>query len=204
MNLHHLHILTLGWSLLSTAYAAGNNDVTWAKQQMTQEVDSQLKKLDKKTSPTRKINSDSSSICSLDIQKFDAIVSLQSDASGNFDGTRLNKVSEALSKMDANATSCIIRFLLTKTNKSTLIDQYEPLHLLQYIRQVNLPIYDSEVVKLMHALRFLQVAQYPETLRILWQLKDLSPFYVKSYNQVQKIYAKTQRGQGSVALRQNP
>jgi len=179
-------------------------DLTWAKNQLSLEVDYQLKKLASKnptkiTTPTK-----NSKKCEIEAKKLDDIINLQSNSVGKFQGTHLDDVSKIISALPPKSTSCVVRSLLTKTNRSTLVDKHEPLHLLQYMRQINLRAYDVEPVKLMHALRFLEVAQYPETLRILWQLKELSPFYVKAYNQVQTIYAKTQRGQGSVALRQNP
>ncbi len=202
MNFKKLPVLAGLLGGVAFSQAKPFDPLSWSKSELSAELTRQTNKISDKK-PKRKIAKMSQVVCDVPSKGLSLIADLQSSASKQSKGALLRKVVNQIGQMQLDASLCLMSSLTSLASKHTTSGKYEPLHLLQYLRQIDHPIYRNEAVKVMHAMRFLQIGDYPETLRILWQLKDVNLYYVDSYNQVQKIFAKKQRGQGSVALRQN-
>lgn len=97
--------------------------------------------------------------------------------------------------------NCLIFALMGSTEDAKRHSGFDPLPLMQALRQRGHQIFDGRAPRALMAARLIQIAEYAEALRILMELIDQEPAFRLPYEIVQRVFGLRQRGGGAVALR---
>ncbi len=136
-------------------------------------------------------------VCALRGEEYATTESLLKDLTRNDDPHHIKPLIEFLAKLPVDKKRCLAIQMLQ--HQDTTRD-YETLPLFLALRSTS----DGEkdlIVTLATSIRYIQMENYPETLRLLFQLQKADSAYRSAYDLVQVIYSYRQRGEGDVALR---
>ncbi len=112
-----------------------------------------------------------------------------------------NTLIKPISSWPRAKVRCLILAMMSATDDNKKTQGLEPLHLMNALVHTASPLSQDPAIRSMHAIRLLQLNHYAETLRILMNLQDTNESYRLPYEIVQRIYSRTQKGQGQVALK---
>ena len=106
-----------------------------------------------------------------------------------------------IEKYSLDQLRCLVFAMMSLSVTHPDKGEYDPLHLMQALRQTSSPLARDIPIRIMLAIRLLHHHNYAETLRVLLDLRDQNPSYRLAYDLVQNIYSLRQKGQGAVSLR---
>lgn len=171
--------------------AKGVNDPRWIENTFTQDKNRQYFRA------LSEAYAQNSEVCSLRGEEFTKTESLLREMTQKEDPHHIKPLTAYLVQLPMDKKRCLAIQMLQL--RETARD-YETLPLFMALRTTQ----DGEkdlVVTLSTAIRYIQMENYPEALRLLFQLQTMDTAYRSAYDLVQVIYSYRQRGEGDVALR---
>lgn len=169
----------------------GVNDPQWIENTFTQDKNRQYFRA------LSEAYAQNSEVCSLREEEFVKTESLLRDMTQKEDPHYIKPLTGYLAQLPMDKKRCLAIQMLQF--RETARD-YETLPLFIALRTTQ----DGEkdlVITLSTAIRYIQMENYPEALRLLFQLQAIDSAYRSAYDLVQVIYSYRQRGEGDVALR---
>jgi len=105
------------------------------------------------------------------------------------------QLTALLPRSDVPAIRCLMLALVNAR------DATDPAPLIMALRQTNHPAASDETLLVLLAVRLFEQDNFPESLRVILELRDRDPSYRLAYDTVQRVYSLRQRGKGEVALK---
>lgn len=169
----------------------GVNDPAWIEKTFTQDKNRQYFRA------LAQAYAQNSEVCSLRGEEFTKSESLLRDMKKNDDPHFIKPLIGYLAHLPVDKKRCLAIQMLQLRDSTR---DYETLPLFMALRTTS----DGEkdlVITLGTAIRYIQMENYPEALRLLFKLQTIDNAYRNAYDLVQVIYSYRQRGEGDVALR---
>jgi len=111
------------------------------------------------------------------------------------------KILQPIKKWRLAKVRCLLVTLMSSANSTHVSKAIDPVHILNAIAQINSPFAQDTTIKALHAIRFFQLNNYAEALRVLVEMQDKEKAYRLAYEIVQRIYSRSEKGEGKVALK---
>jgi hypothetical protein len=143
----------------------------------------------------------SSPSCPIKLKEIKSFAAHQKSLTSDNRGANATALIEPIKKWPKGKVRCLILAMMSASDDNKKTQGLEPLHLLNAMVHTGSEFAKDPAIRSMFAIRLLQLNRYAETLRVLMNLQDTNIAYRLPYEIVQRIYSRTQKGQGQVALK---